>query len=204
MSTPLETPPAAGGRVAQRRRTRRAIVDATMRLLDQGDEPSVNDIATAADVSRRTVYLHFPTLDQLVLDATVGLMNVDVDAALTAVDSTDPQVRLTALVTELYGTMERSAPLGRKLIKLTVDAPAPADGPRRGYRRIQWLEWAVEPLRSTLPPDRFEELVSGLAMVIGWEAFIVLADVRGLSAPEARAVTLRAAHALLQAASAAR
>jgi AcrR family transcriptional regulator len=53
------------GRVAQRRRTRRAIVDATMTLLSQGVEPSVNEIAAAADVSRRTVYMphapHAPT-----------------------------------------------------------------------------------------------------------------------------------------------
>ena len=43
------------GRVAQRRRTRRAILDAAARLLQAGTEPSVNEIAAAADVSRRTV-----------------------------------------------------------------------------------------------------------------------------------------------------
>jgi predicted DNA-binding transcriptional regulator YafY len=43
-----------------------------MALLAQGAEPSVNDIAAAAEVSRRTVYMHFPTLDQLMLDATLG------------------------------------------------------------------------------------------------------------------------------------
>src|SRR4051812_5131459 len=90
------------GRTAQRRRTRRAIVDATMALLARGLEPSVNDIAAAADVSRRTVYLPFPTLDQLILDATVGLINVDVDAALTQVHSEDPHERLGVLVRELY------------------------------------------------------------------------------------------------------
>jgi len=45
---------------------------------------SINDIAAAADVSRRTVYVHFATLDQLILDATLGLMNVDVDAGWPA------------------------------------------------------------------------------------------------------------------------
>jgi AcrR family transcriptional regulator len=202
MTGPSEPPPP--GRIAQRRRTRRAIVDATMDLLARGHEPSVNDIAAAADVSRRTVYLHFPTLDQLVLDATAGLMNVDVDSALQQVASDDPRDRLTALVTELYANMERSAPLGRKLIKLTVDGPRPADGPRRGYRRVGWLEWAVEATRATLTDKQFEDLVSSLALVIGWEAFIVLADVRGLSAAEARDVSLRAALALLDATAAAR
>jgi AcrR family transcriptional regulator len=169
-----------------------------MRLLARGVEPSVNDIAAAAEVSRRTVYLHFPTLDQLMLDATVGLMNVDVDAALAQVSSADPAERLTVLIDELYRSMEESLPLGRRLIRLTVDAPAPAPGePRRGYRRVAWIEWALDPIRDTLDSARYDSLVSALAMVIGWEAFIVLSDVRGLDADAARAVTRSAALALL-------
>jgi AcrR family transcriptional regulator len=186
------------GRVAQRRRTRRAILDAAASLLQAGTEPSVNEIAAAADVSRRTVYLYYPTLDQLILDAAIGTLNVDVDAALSAQTSADPRERLRTLVRELFETMETSLPLGRKLIKLTVDLPAPADGgPRRGHRRIGWVEWAVEPVRDGLTRSDYDDLVSSLALVIGWEAFIVLLDVRGLSVSRARAVTLRAAEAIL-------
>jgi AcrR family transcriptional regulator len=189
------------GRVAQRRRTRRAIVDATAELLRGGEEPTVNEIAAAADVSRRTVYLYYPSLDQLVLDATIGTLNVDVDAALAAQPSTDPRERLRTLVTETFATMETSLPLGRKLIKLTVDGAAPAEGePRRGHRRIGWVEWVVEPIRARLTRSDYEDLVSSLALVIGWEAFIVLLDVRGLSSRRARAVTLRTAEAILDAA----
>jgi len=189
------------GRVAQRRRTRRAILDATAQLLQAGQEPSVNQIAAAADVSRRTVYLYYPTLDQLVLDATIGSLNVDVGAALAAHTSTDPHERLRTLVTETFATMETSLPLGRKLIRLTVDAPAPADGgPRRGHRRIGWVEWAVEPLHDRLTRSDYDDLVSALALVIGWEAFIVLLDVRGLTPRRARAVTMRTAEAILDAA----
>jgi AcrR family transcriptional regulator len=186
------------GRVAQRRRTRRAIVDATMALIERGDDPSINDIAAAADVSRRTVYLHFPTLDQLILDATVGLINVDVDAALERARSVGPRERLNVLIDELFASMAQSLPLGRRLIKLTVQAATPEPGqPRRGYRRIGWIEWALDPLRDSLDKRRFEDLVSAMAMVIGWESFIVLSDVRGLDAAAAREVTRRAALALL-------
>lgn len=189
------------GRAAQRRRTRRAIVEATMALLQQGAEPSVNDIAAAAEVSRRTVYLHYPTLDQLILDAAVGLLNVDVDAALQRVRSKNPRDRLTVLINELYATMTRSLPLGRKLIKLTVDAAQPAGvGPRRGHRRVEWIEWAIEPARADLSSKQFDDLVSGLAVVIGWEAFIVLLDVRGMTADAAHKLTLRLARTILNAA----
>jgi AcrR family transcriptional regulator len=193
------------GRAAQRRRTRRAILDATAELLRSGAEPSVNEIAAAADVSRRTVYLYYPTLDQLVLDATLGTLNTDIDDALLAQTSRDPHTRLDTLVTELFATMEGSLPLGRKLIKLTIDAPAPAEGqPRRGHRRIGWIEWAVEPCRKGMTRPAHADLVSALAMVIGWEAFIALLDVRGLSHARARAVTVAAAHAILDGAIASR
>ena len=90
--------------------------------------------------------------------------------------------------------------LGRKLIRLTVDAPSAGDGPRRGYRRVAWIERALEPIRPRLSPDRFERLVSALSVVIGWEAFIVLFDVRGLSTDQARETLTGAAIALVDAA----
>jgi len=188
------------GRVAQRRRTRRAILEATADLLRSGVEPSVNEVAASAEVSRRTVYLYYPTLDQLFLDATLGTLNVDVDAALEAQKSDDPRERLTTLITELFKAMETSLPLGRKLIKLTVDAPAPAErSSRRGHRRVAWIEWAVQPCRNHLSRRDHADLVSALALVIGWEAFIALLDVRGLTPKHARAVTIRAANAILAA-----
>ena len=62
------------------------------------------------------------------------------------------------------------------------------------------MEWAVEPLRDRLTRSDYDDLVSALALVIGWEAFIVLLDVRGLPPRRARAVTLRTADAILDAA----
>jgi len=198
MTTTEESP----GRAAQRRRTRRTIVEATMSLLAHGLEPSVNEIAAAADVSRRTVYMHFPTLDQLILDATLGLMNVDLDSALRTFPSDDPGKRLAFLVDQVSQNMEQALPLGRRLIKLTVgsaDSPA-TTVPRRGQRRVGWIEWAVEPLRERIGADAFEDLVSALCTVIGWEPYIVLADVRGLPADRAQELTRRSALAILDAA----
>src|SRR6478752_5765931 len=87
-TTPVET-----GRFRQRRRTRAAIVGATAALVRSGVTPSVGDIAEAADVSRRTVYAYFPTLEQLLLDATLGLLSQSaVDEAIDAADAGDDPV----------------------------------------------------------------------------------------------------------------
>src|SRR5689334_13468963 len=82
-------PQAGPGRVAQKNRTRQAIVDAAMRLLTAGRTPSLTDVVEAAQVSRRTIYMYFPTVEQLLLTATLGAVSKDVIAPLVAA-SADP------------------------------------------------------------------------------------------------------------------
>jgi hypothetical protein len=127
-------------------------------------------------------------------------MNVSIEAAIDSSGEPDARARIAALVAALSNEMAGSLPLGRKLIKLTVDAPSSGPEPKRGYRRIGWIEAALEPVRPRLGPDRFERLVSALAVVIGWEAFVVLFDVRGLSADQAREIITGAAITLVDAA----
>jgi AcrR family transcriptional regulator len=229
------------GRAAQRRRTRAAIVDAATRLLAEGRTPSVDEIAAAADVSRRTVYMYFPTLDQLLLDATVGALSAtEMDAAMTAAaGGDDPVAGVDALVSTSTRLAPVTLPLGRKIIRLTVDTEKPAEpgtdavgpdaagtdavgpdaagtdaagtdaagteaggsgAPRRGFRRVAWVEQAVGPLRGELTDEQFERLVSALCLVVGWEAHIILEDVRGLAPQEEERVLRWAARALVDAA----
>jgi AcrR family transcriptional regulator len=189
------------GKARQRRRTRAAIVAATRRLLASGATPSVGEIATAADVARRTVYQHFPSLDQLLLDATIGeLSEADVDAAIEAADTDgDADQRVAAMVRALCGQSAETMALGRALVRLTVSEPADAGSPSRGFRRIAWIERALVPLREEVDDAAFERLVSGLAMVVGWEALVVLQDLRGLDEQQRTDTSLWAAHALIDA-----
>jgi AcrR family transcriptional regulator len=193
------------GRYRQRRRTRSAIINAAADLLRSGRAaPGVNEIADAADVSRRTVYQYFPTVEQLLLDATLGLLSqAAVDDAIDQADpgGDDALRRVSAMIRALTDVSSQTMPLGRSLIRLTVDAPAGSTGqPKRGYRRIDWIETAIEPLRGRLDDAGFERLVSALAMVIGWEALIVLQDLRGLTPGAQAEVSTWAARALIQAA----
>ena len=110
------------GRPAQRRRTRKAIVDATVELLERGVTPTVVEIANAADVSRRTVYMYFPKLEQLLLDATLGaLSQSEVDQVLEPAELVDVGDRVEAMARALQGMSPEVERLGRSLIRLTVD-----------------------------------------------------------------------------------
>jgi len=63
---------------------------------------------------------------------------------------------------------------------------AAGGSPGRGHRLTGWIEWALEPCRDDLTRKDYDDLVSALALVVGWETFIVLLDVRGLSTGAAR------------------
>lgn len=187
------------GRAAQRNRTRLAIVEATIRLIAAGESPSMASIAQAAQVSRRTLYMYFPTLEQLLIDATAGaLARTSVEPAL-ATSETDPIARVEQLTRAMNRDAVDTLHLGRALIRLTVEGEAPrAGGPRRGYRRVHWIEQALAPARQSLTPREFNRLVSALCVLLGWESLIVLEDIRGTSPAAADDVLLFAVRAVIE------
>jgi AcrR family transcriptional regulator len=189
-------------RPAQRRRTRKAIVDAAIALIHAGKTPSVAEVARAAEVSRRTMYLYFPSFDQLLLDATVGaLAQQSVDQAISGAPNgvEERVVRLVRALTDVSPEIER---LGRELVRLTLTIARPVDlnAPTRGYRRIEWIESTVAAWREPLGEQRWRRLIAALAMIVGWEALIVQRDICGLTPDRAVEVSEWAARALVAAA----
>ncbi|MBT2568549.1 TetR/AcrR family transcriptional regulator [Arthrobacter sp. ISL-85] len=191
-STPRKT-----GRPAQRRRTRTAILDATERLLRDGTRPTLDEIAASAEVSRRTIYMHFPTLDQLILDASMGALAGREIRAEFAPES-DATERVEMIVDTLWGHGRDWLPLGRRMVALTAATPSRA-GPTRGHRRVDWIERAVEPLRERLTDEQYDRLVSSLSIVLGWEAMIVLEDIRGHAPEREREIAAWTARSLVRA-----
>jgi AcrR family transcriptional regulator len=183
---------------AQQRRTRKAIVEAAGRLLDAGETPSMAQVAAEADVSRRTIYLHFPSVEQLLVDAALGRItdSLDVEGAIDGLE--DVQDRVEALVRVVQTHALETEHLGRTIIRLAGRPATGREAPPRGYRRVGWIERALEPARDRLGPDRFEALVSMLTLLIGWEAALVLRDVRNLEPADGVEVTVRAARALVR------
>jgi AcrR family transcriptional regulator len=163
-------------------------------------------VAEKADVSRRTVYMYFPKLEHLLVDAALGSMSSStVDAALDDLDERaviDVEERIDVLARAMQSLSIQTEQQGRTIMRLTAD-PGPPDGehsaPRRGYRRVEWIERALAPAKKQLGASRFERLVSGIALVIGFEAFVVQRDIRGLSLEDAVDLSAWSARALVRA-----
>lgn len=171
----------------QKARTRAAIIAAAGDLLRRGGaEPSLEDVAEAAGVSRATAYRYFPGFDAL-LNEAAGELLVPEPRDMPS----DPFERL-ALLDESFDAACRAqeATLRRAL----------ASGARREPSRQRAIEQALAPLGARLGRRRLERLAQALAMVIGAESFLALNDVAGLDESAAREVRQWAIDALVAAA----
>jgi AcrR family transcriptional regulator len=78
-------PSPARNRRADAQRSRAAILDAAVRLLNANPDAGVEAIATAAGVTRQTVYAHFPSRERL-LAAVVDHVTEEAIEAMDAAD----------------------------------------------------------------------------------------------------------------------
>src|SRR4051794_26242329 len=203
MSRPSSTnPPREPGRPRQKQRTRRLLLDTARALLESGRQPTVTDVADAAEGSRRTAYRYFPTQEKLLAESALEGLRPMMENALASTPAGDNQegieVRIDALVGNMMKLAFENEPLLRTMIQQTVLEKSTIDAPRRGTRRIDWIETAIAPLRSQLGKSRFARLVSALAVCTGMEAILVLRDIRGLTPSQTIQVSQWMAQALLR------
>jgi hypothetical protein len=114
-------------------------------------------------------------------------------------DESDQEARVEALVGNMMKLAFENESLLRTMVHQTVLEKTPSAVPRRGTRRIDWIETALIPLRPQLSKDQYQRLVSALAVCTGMEAIMVLRDIRGLSPAKTTQVCQWMAQAVVRA-----
>ncbi len=192
------------GRPNQRRRTRKDLLRAASRLMKQGRKPSLEEIAEEGLVSRATAYRHFPSVDALLLEASLDVAIPEADDLFRDGSSDDPVARLERVDTALHDMiLTNEAPLRMMLVhSLQRDFRNQVDAelPTRQNRRTPLIEAALEPTRNQFKPATLKTLSKALALIIGTEAMVVLKDVLQLDDADARKVKRWAIRALVAAA----
>jgi AcrR family transcriptional regulator len=193
MSTPYE----AGGRTAQKARTRDALVTAARDLVAAGVTPTVEDAALAASISRTTAYRYFPSKRALLLAAHP---EIAATSMLPPNPPHDPAARLDAVVTNFSAMILDTEAQQRTMLRLSLEADAAERGalPLRQGRAVAWIAEALEGVRADLSDQEFRQLVLSIRATIGIEAIVWLVDVAGLSRSDSVALTRWSAQALLQ------
>jgi AcrR family transcriptional regulator len=174
--------------VQQKQRTRLQILTAAAALISSGSRPTVTEAADAAEVSRRTAYRYFPSQEKLLTEATLNGVRPAIEEAMAAAPAGDSiediEARLVMLVQTVQKLTLRNEALLRTMVHATVLEKS-RGAPKRGTRRLEWIELAVGGLQRRLKPAAYERLLTGLALCIGIEAFLVFRDIRGLPGPQA-------------------
>lgn len=190
------------GRDNQKRRTRRALVEAAGRLIADGARPSVAEVAEAAEISVRTAYRYFPSVEQLTVEATLEATRQNMELSIEAGSSEEPvAARVDRLVDALARMTAQNEALLRQMIKFTVDRdPIEPGVPPRPARRLEYVERALAPLQNQLDHRELDRLTHALTVVMGIESVLVLRDICGLDDDEILVVQHWTARTLVDAA----
>ncbi|NNF07431.1 MAG: TetR/AcrR family transcriptional regulator [Candidatus Eisenbacteria bacterium] len=173
------------GRVAQKRRTRQALLDAALRLLKRGEEPSLESIAREADVSRATAYRYFPRIESLLNVLPLAGLVADPEEILGAVDGGDPVGGALATQRYFYELAAKNEKAFRRLIHATLDEALRQEDekdyePLRGSYRLRTFDTALNSLRGRVAEEEIEKLRIALVVLSGVEALIAVKDVVGV------------------------
>jgi AcrR family transcriptional regulator len=186
------------GRVAQKRRTRDALIAAARELVADGETPTVEAAAEAASVSRTTAYRYFPSQRALLAAAHP---ETAVESLLPDDPPDDVATRLD-LVLEAFITMVlETEAQARTMLRLSLgaDPDERAGLVLRQGRAIKWIEEALAPLRSTRSGADVHRLAIAIRSATGIEALVWLTDVAGLTRAEAKHLMKWSARAILAA-----
>jgi AcrR family transcriptional regulator len=199
---------AAGGeRPNQRNRTRKDLLRAASRLLQAGRQPTLDEVAVEALVSRATAYRYFANAEALLLEASLDVAVPEADQVFAGTTSVDPVERMQLVETKLHDMIAAHDRQLRLMLAHTLTRAGGdgADGevPVRQNRRAPLIDAALAPAKAAFTQAALDTLRKALALVVGTEGAIVCKDVLRLDDAEARRVKLWAVRALVEAALAA-
>jgi AcrR family transcriptional regulator len=187
------------GRVQQKARTRKALVDAAIEFVRQGRDFSVGEVADAALVGRATACNYFKTKEELHAQAVLTFVATNDFPEFGELfrNMPDAAARVQAVVEASDASIRKHETQYRALLRSSLEDATDPELPRRPANRRHWLNDALEPLYGELDRVSFDRLVGALSLCIGIEAHVTLRDVCGFTAKEARAIKKWAAAVLM-------
>jgi AcrR family transcriptional regulator len=186
------------GRTARAIRTREAIVDAAIALVEEGDvRPTAPRVADRAEVSVRSVFQHFDDLESLYAAVAERLL-VKVAGLVSPIDPTLPlAARIERFVAQRSRLLEAISPIRRAA---NVHAPFSKEITQRLQDGHAFFTAEVEQVFSPeldRAGDDRDVLLDSIALVLSWPSWETLRTLDGSTQARGRRVLERTLTALL-------
>jgi AcrR family transcriptional regulator len=186
------------GRTARAVRTKDAIVDATLALIDEGDlRPTGPRIAERAGVSVRSIFQHFDDLDALF--SAVGQRVVTRIAGLIQpIDPADSlELRTAAFLEQRTSVLESLTPVLRAALVHAASSTVIRGQFENGHQfLVAQIDQVFAPEITAAGPGG-ATLRDGLVVAVSWPSWDMLRGPQGRSVEEACEVTRAMVRALL-------
>jgi AcrR family transcriptional regulator len=186
------------GRTARAVRTKDAIVDATLALIDEGDlRPTGPRIAERAGVSVRSIFQHFDDLDAL-FSAVGQRVVVRIAGLIQPIDPADSlERRSAAFLEQRTSVLESLTPVLRAALVHAASSTVIRGQFENGH------QFLVAQIDQVFAPEIAAAgaggttLRDGLVVALSWPSWDMLRGPQGRSVEEAREVTKAMVRALL-------
>lgn len=178
-------------RLKQKARTRQALVDGASQLLEKGmADPSMEEIAAAADVSRATAYRYFDSAADVVWQVLSDRVLTDIDEAMVSAGS-DLIARVLAAEDAINGYLFSDPDGARAYERAMLDRSIRGIGTEfdRAARRLRYIDVALEPVVDQLESSDFRRVRHALALAMGSQAVPAMLDTCRLDIADARDAT---------------
>jgi TetR/AcrR family transcriptional regulator of autoinduction and epiphytic fitness len=184
------------GRVLRGERNRRAVVDAMLALIEEGDpQPTAKRVAERAGVALRSVFHHFDDVESVLAAAARLQAQRHWHIVQPVAPDLPRRERVAQVVAQRSTLFERIAPARRAALLVEHDSPVIG----------AWLEEGRATLRrqlaATFAPELAREgrdLLAALEVSASWTSWESLRRRQGLSVNAARRVLARLLTALLE------
>ena len=182
------------GRTIRREKSRQRIIDAIIELVTDGKlEPTAEDVAVLANVTKRTVFRHFKDMEALYREI-VADMHAETDALRVPFEpDRDWREQFDELVVRRTNLFERYT--NRLLLSESLRSRSPAIADEIDVLVSQLREGLKARLPEAILVDSIA--LASLDVALGWEVWIRLRRDQGLSVKRARSVVQKLTDSVL-------
>jgi hypothetical protein len=178
------------GRVNQKLKTQKRILETARIMLLSNKDFSLEDVAAKMQISRATIYRYYANIDILCLDVAISMTNKDPENFSFYVKGMDLNQSLLYVQDYFNNLIQEHENAFRKYLSLVLDKsvkgqPAIA---HRGGRRPRTLDIVMKPFQDQIGSKNYDNLKNVVTLLCGIEPLISNKDVSGLNNEQSNAL----------------